>query len=33
MKSVDVKDNTYIKFYKESNARDPKFKFGYHVRI
>ena len=33
MKSIDVKDNTYINFGKESNNRDPKFKVGDHVRI
>ena len=33
MKSVDVKDNTYIDFEKEVNGRNPKFKVGDHVRI
>ena len=33
MKSIDVKDNMYINFGKESNNRDPKFKIGDHVRI
>ena len=33
MKPIDVKDNTYIEFGKQSNARDPKFKVGDHVRI
>ena len=33
MKPVYVKDNAYIDFGKESNARDPKFKIGDHVRI
>ena len=33
MKPVDVKDNTYIKFGKEVNDNDPKFKVGHHVRI
>ena len=33
MKSVDVKDNTYIDFKKEVNDKDPKFKVGDHVRI
>ena len=28
MKSVDVKENTYIDFKKEINNRDPKFKVG-----
>ena len=30
MKSVDVKDNTYIDFEKEVN-KDPKFKIGENV--
>ena len=33
MKSVDVKDNTYIDFEKEVNNKDPKFKIGDHLRI
>ena len=33
MKSVDVKDNTYIDFKKEINNKDPKFKVGDQVRI
>ena len=33
MKPIDVKDNTYINFKKESNDKDPKFKVGDHVRI
>ena len=33
MKRVDVKDNTYIDFKKESNDKDPKFKVGDHVRV
>ena len=33
MKPVDVKDNTYIYFKKESNDENPKFKVGDHVRI
>ena len=33
MKPVDVKDNTYIDFKKEINDKNPKFKFGDHVRI
>ena len=33
IKPVDVKDNTYIDFKKEVNDKDPKFKFGGHVRI
>ena len=33
MKPVDVKDNTYIDFKKESNGKDPKFKVGDHVRV
>ena len=33
MKPIDVKDNTYIDFKKESNDKIPKFKVGDHVRI
>ena len=33
MKPIDVKDNTYISADKEINNKDPKFKFGDHVRI
>ena len=33
MKTVDVKNNTYIDFKKEVNDKDPKFKVGDHVRI
>ena len=33
MKSVDVKDNTYIDFSKESNNKDFKFETDVHVRI
>ena len=33
MKPVDIKDNTYIDFGKESNNKDPKIKVGNHVRI
>ena len=33
MKTVDVKDNTYIYFKKEVNDKNPKFKVGDHVRI
>ena len=33
MKPVDVKDNTYIDFKKESNDKNPKFKVGDHIRI
>ena len=33
MKPVDVKNNTYIDFGKESNNKDPKFKAGDYVRI
>ena len=33
MKSIDVKDNTYIDFGKEVNYNDPKFKFGDRVGI
>ena len=33
MKPVDVKDNTYIEFNKESNNKSPKFKVADPVRI
>ena len=33
MKSVDVKDNTYIDSKKGANDNDPKFKVDDHVRI
>ena len=33
MKTVDIKDNTYINFEKEVNNKDPKFKVGDYVRI
>ena len=33
MKPIDVKDNTYIDFKKESNDKNPKFKVGDHVRV
>ena len=33
MKSIDIKDNTYIDFEKEVNNKDPKFKIGDYVRI
>ena len=33
MKSIDVKDNTYVDFKKEVGNKDPKFKVGDHVRI
>ena len=33
MKSINVKDNTYTKFGKEVNDKDPRFQFGDYVRI
>ena len=33
MTPVNVKDNTYIDFGKESNNKDPKFQVGDYVRI
>ena len=33
IRSVDVKDNTYVDSKKEVNDKDPKFKVGEHVRI
>ena len=31
MKSIDVKDNTYINIDKEVNDKDPKHKVGDHI--
>ena len=33
MKSIDVKDNTYINTDKEVNNKNPIFKIGDHLRI
>ena len=33
MKPVDVKDNTYIDFDKESNDKNPKFKVVDYISI
>ena len=33
MKSIDVKDNTYVDWKKEVDDKNPKFKVGDHVRI
>ena len=33
MKTSDVKSSTYISFVTENNDKDPKFKFGDHLRI
>ena len=33
MKPVNVKDNTYIRFKKEVNDKNPKFKVSDRVRI
>ena len=33
MKPIDVKNNSFAKYNKESNEKDPKFKVGDHVRI
>ena len=33
MKPVDVKSSTYIKYDKETNDKDPKFKIGGIARI
>ena len=33
MKPINVKDNSYIDFWKEVNDKDPKFKIGDYVRI
>ena len=33
IKAIDVKSNSFSKYNKESNEKDPKFKVGDHVRI
>ena len=33
IKPANVKDNTYIDFYKKNQKEDPKFKAGNHIRI
>ena len=33
IKPANVKDNTYIDFYKKNNKEDPKFKAGDHIKI
>ena len=33
MKPAHVKNNFNIYFDKESNDKDPKYKYGHHVRI
>ena len=33
MKSIDIKQNTYIQSSKEINAKSPKFKIGDNVKI
>ena len=33
MKTIEVKNNTCIESSKEIHDKDPKFKFGDHVRI
>ena len=33
MKSIDVKNNTYINTGKDINDKDSKFQVGRHVRI
>ena len=33
MRSIDVKDNTYVNIGKKVNDKDTKFKVGDHVRI
>ena len=32
MKPIDVKSDSYAKYNKYSNVKDPKFKVGDHVR-
>ena len=33
MKPVDVTDDSYAEYNEDFNKKDPKFKFGDHVRI
>ena len=33
MKPIDVMDNSYAEYNENLNKKDPKFKFGNHVRI
>ena len=33
MKSIDVKSGPYAEYNVDSNAKDPKFKIGDHVRV
>ena len=33
MKPIDVTDDSYVEYNKDSNKKDPKFKVGDHVRI
>ena len=33
MKPIDVKSNSYAEYNVDSNAKDPKFEIGNHVRI
>ena len=33
MKPIDVVGDSYVEHNKDANKKDPKFKFGDHVRI
>ena len=33
MKPIDVTGNSYAEYNEDFNKKDPKFKFGDHVRI
>ena len=33
MRPIDVTDDSFVEYNKESNKKDPKFKVGHHVRI
>ena len=33
MKLINVRDDSFVEYNKESNKKDPKFKVGDHVRI
>ena len=33
MKPIDIAGDSYVEYNKDANKKDPKFKFGDHVRI
>ena len=32
-KPIDITDDSYVEYNKDSNKKDPKFKVGDHVKI